>query len=81
MKYLRIQVAASTRGVTTKMTSIDSFFTVTISEDSDEIDEEPRLQIGQNQVDTRERARTNPEHQARSGRKRLTTTRTRFRGH
>ena len=34
MKYLRIQVTASTLGVTTKMTSIDSFFTVTISDDS-----------------------------------------------
>ena len=44
MKYLRIQVTASTRGVTTKMTSLDSFFTVTISDDSDENDEETRLQ-------------------------------------
>ncbi len=81
MKYLRIQVTASTRGVTTKMTSLDSFFTVTISDDSDENDEEIRLQNGRNQVDTRERARTNPEREARSSRERLTTTRTRFRGH
>jgi hypothetical protein len=81
MKYLRIQVTASTLGVTTKMTSVDSFFTVTISDDLDENNEEQRPQIGRNQVDTRERARTNPERQARSGRKRLTTTRTRFRGH
>jgi hypothetical protein len=75
MKYLRIQVTASTLGVATKMTSLDSFFTVTISDNSDENDEEPRLQIGRNQVDTRERGRTNPERQARSGRERLTTTR------
>jgi hypothetical protein len=44
MKYLRIQVTALTRGVTTKKTSLDSFFTVTISDDSDENDEETRLQ-------------------------------------
>jgi hypothetical protein len=43
MKYLRIQVTASTRGVTTKRTSLDSFFTVTILDDSDENDEEIRL--------------------------------------
>jgi hypothetical protein len=35
MKYLRIQVTASTRGVTTKMTSLDSFFTVTMSDNLD----------------------------------------------
>ena len=81
MKYLRIQVTASTRGVTTKMTSLDSFFTVTVSDDSDENDEETRLQNGRNQVDTRDRARTNPEREARSSRERLKTTRTRFRGH
>jgi hypothetical protein len=72
---------ASTLEVTTKMTSIDLFFTVTISDDSDKNDENLQLQIGRNQVDTRERARTNPERQARIGRKRLMTTRTRFRGH
>ena len=44
MKYLRIQVTASTRGVTTKMTSLDSFFTVTMSDDLDENYEETRLQ-------------------------------------
>jgi hypothetical protein len=44
VRYLRIQVTASTRGVTTKMTSLDSFFTVTISDDSDENDEETRFQ-------------------------------------
>jgi hypothetical protein len=81
MKYLRKQVTASTRGVMTKMTSLDSFFTVTISDDSDENDEETRLQNGQNQVDTQERARTNPKRQAQSSRERLMTTRTRFRGH
>ncbi len=36
---------------------------------------------GRNQVDTRDRARTNPEREARSSRERLKTTRTRFRGH
>ena len=81
MTYLRIQVTASTRGVTTKMTILDSFSTVTVSDNSDENDEEIRLQNGRNQVDTRERARTNPEREARSSRERLTTTRTRFRGH
>ena len=80
MKYLRIQVTASTLGVTTKMTSLDSFFTVTISDDSDKNNEEQRLKIGRNQVNTRERARTNPERQAQSSRERLTTTRKRFRG-
>jgi hypothetical protein len=38
MKYLSIQVTASTQGVTTKMTSLDSFFTVTVSDNSDEND-------------------------------------------
>ena len=46
MKYLRIQVTASTRGVTTKMTSLDSFFTVTISDESDKNEEDTRLQNG-----------------------------------
>jgi hypothetical protein len=46
MKYLRIQVTALTLGVTTKMTSIDSFFTARISDNLDKNDEEPRLQIG-----------------------------------
>ena len=72
MKYLRIQVTASTRGVTTKMTSLGSFFTVTVSDDSDENDEETRTQNGRNQVDTRRRARTNPEREARSCRERQT---------
>jgi hypothetical protein len=81
MKSLRIQVTASTRGVTSKITSLDSFFTVTILDNSDENDEETRLQNGRNQVERRERARTNPERKARSSRERLTTTRTRFRGH
>ncbi len=59
MKYLRIQVTASTLGVTTKMTSVDSFFTVTIlADDLDKNDEEQRPQIDRNQVDTREHART-----------------------
>ncbi len=40
MTYLRIQVAASTRGVTTKMTSLDSFFIVTESDNSDKNDGE-----------------------------------------
>jgi hypothetical protein len=81
MKYLRIQVTASKRGVTNKMKSQDSFFTVTILDDSDENDEDTRLQNGRNQVDTRKRARTNPERKARSSRERLTIARTRFRGH
>jgi hypothetical protein len=57
MRYLPIQVTASTLGVTKKMTSLDSFFTVTISDDSDKNDEEPRLQIGRDQVDTTEDGR------------------------
>jgi hypothetical protein len=44
MKYLRIQVTALTRGVTTKMTSLRSFFTVTMSDNLDENYEETRLQ-------------------------------------
>jgi hypothetical protein len=54
MKYLRIQVTASTLGVTTKMTSLESFFTVTISDNSDENDEETRLQNGRHQVDAQQ---------------------------
>ncbi len=81
MKYLRIQVTASTLGVTTKMTSVDSFSQLRYRTTWTKNDKEQQLQIGRNQVDTRERARTNPERQTRSGRKRLTTTRTRFRGH
>ncbi len=64
MKYLRIQVTASTRGITTKMTSLDSFFTMTVSDDSDKNGGETRLQNGRNQVDTRKRARTNPKREA-----------------
>ena len=64
MKYLRIQVTASTRGITTKMTSLDSFFTKTVSDDSDKNGGETRLQNGRNQVDTRKRARTNPKREA-----------------
>jgi hypothetical protein len=55
------------------MTSLDSFFTVTVSDNSDENDEELRHQNGQNQVDTRKRARKNPEHEERSSRERLTS--------
>ena len=36
MKYLRIQVPATTIGVTTKMTNLRSFFTITVSDDSDD---------------------------------------------
>jgi hypothetical protein len=68
MKYLRIQVPASTRGVSSKMTSLDSFFTITISDDSDEHEESTQNQNGRNQVDIRKRARTNPERKARSDR-------------
>ncbi len=38
MTYLRIQVTASTRGVTTKMTILVSFSTVTVSDNSDDTD-------------------------------------------
>jgi hypothetical protein len=55
MKYLRIQVPATTRGVTTKMTSLKSFFTVTVSDDSDDNNETNHNKIGRNQVDTRKR--------------------------
>jgi hypothetical protein len=81
MKYLRIQVTASTRGETTKMTSLDSFFTVTMSDDLDENYEETRLQKlpkpGQHA-----RPRTNkPGTRSTKQQGRLKTTRTRFRGH
>jgi hypothetical protein len=49
------------------MMSIDSFFTVTISDDSDENEEEPQLQIGRNQVDTREQTRNAKREAAGKG--------------
>ena len=54
MKYLRIQVPATTIGVTTKMTNLSSFFTITVSDDSDN-NETNHNKIGRNQVDTRKR--------------------------
>jgi hypothetical protein len=48
------------------MMSLNSFFTITVSDNSDENDETNHNKIGRNQVDTRKRARTNPERETRN---------------
>jgi hypothetical protein len=55
VKYLRIQVPATTRGVTTMMTSLKSLFTVTVADNSDDNNKTNHTKIGRNQVDTRKR--------------------------
>ena len=74
MRYIRIQVPESTKGVTTKMTMRNSFFTITADETS-----EKQTENGRNQVDTRKRTTQSAEREPAGEGNR--TTRTRFRGH
>ena len=55
VKYLRIQVPATAKGVTTMMTSLKSLFTVTVADNLDDNNKTNHTKIGRNQVDTRKR--------------------------